>query len=218
MAPVRLVFSKTGRAVYISHLDLMRSMQRSIKRSHLPVWYTEGFNPRIYVMFPLPLSLGISSRCEIMDLRLNEEIPFDQVILRMNQALPPDIQVLNAAAPVHPHTDIALADYNLELYSNTPPQDLENSFSDFLGQEAIWIEKINKKKKKVQVDLKPLIQLLKLEQMKGGLCLSLRLPAGNSSLNPNAVLEAFQTASRISLERVRIERTKILCADGESFL
>ena len=52
---VRLFFSKKGRAVYISHLDLLRTMQRALKRAGIPVWYSEGFNPRIYLNFPLAL-------------------------------------------------------------------------------------------------------------------------------------------------------------------
>ena len=58
MVDVRLWFQKCGDARYISHLDLSRCMQRALKRSGLPIWYTEGFNPHAYVTFALPLSMG----------------------------------------------------------------------------------------------------------------------------------------------------------------
>ena len=57
----RLFYTKTGRLKYISHLDTNRLMQRTLKRSGLPVWYSEGFNPHIYITFALPLALGLES-------------------------------------------------------------------------------------------------------------------------------------------------------------
>ena len=72
----RIFYRKTGRAKYISHLDLARCMQRAVKRTGLPVWYTVGFNPRLYLGFALPLPLGQESVCETVDLCLMEDIPF----------------------------------------------------------------------------------------------------------------------------------------------
>ena len=69
---IRIFFSKTGRAIYISHLDLYRLFQRSIKRAKLPVWETEGFNPHLYLTFALPLALGTAGVCESMDTKLTE--------------------------------------------------------------------------------------------------------------------------------------------------
>ena len=70
MLKIRTVYEKRGRAKYISHLDLNRCMQRTIRRAGLPIWYSEGFNPRMYLMFPLALSLGFESVCEVMDFNL----------------------------------------------------------------------------------------------------------------------------------------------------
>ena len=61
MIPVRMFFSKTGRAKYISHLDTMRTFTRAFRRTSLPLWYTQGFNPHLYMTFPLPLALGVES-------------------------------------------------------------------------------------------------------------------------------------------------------------
>ena len=60
----RLCFEKTGNAVWISHLDLMRVFQRAFKRAGLPLTHTQGFNPRPSVSIALPLSVGIESVCE----------------------------------------------------------------------------------------------------------------------------------------------------------
>ena len=70
---IRVYFTKTGEASYISLLDLQRVMQRALKRSGLPVWYTLGFNPHIYMTFAAPLSLGQESLCETVDFKTEAE-------------------------------------------------------------------------------------------------------------------------------------------------
>lgn len=76
MTTVRVWFTKTGEAAYISLLDLQRVMQRALKRSGLPVWYTQGFNPHIYMTFAAPLALGQESLVESLDCRM-EPLPGD---------------------------------------------------------------------------------------------------------------------------------------------
>ena len=80
MRAVRLNFSKTGRAIYISHLDINRMMTRAVRRAKLPMWYTEGFNPHPYLTFALPLSLGQSSDCEYMDIRIEGDITDEEIM------------------------------------------------------------------------------------------------------------------------------------------
>ena len=95
---VRLFFTKLDRAKYISHLDMNRCMSRALKRSGLPVWYTGGFNPHMYLTFPLPLSLGCESSYECVDLKMTREVALDSIAEKVNACLPPDIQVF-AAGP-----------------------------------------------------------------------------------------------------------------------
>ena len=71
MQNVRVFFEKTGMTKYISHLDLMRCMTRAIKRAAIPAWYTEGFNPHLFITFALPLTLGVESLCESMDIPIS---------------------------------------------------------------------------------------------------------------------------------------------------
>ena len=77
---VRVWFSKTGTARYISHLDLNRCMSRAFHKAKLPLWYTEGFNPHVFLTFAAPLSLGFEGRRESMDIRLIEEMPYAELI------------------------------------------------------------------------------------------------------------------------------------------
>ena len=71
---LRIKFRKVGKLQYISHLDLVRTMQKVIVRAGLPLWYTEGFNPKPKMVFASPLSIGTESVTEYMDVRLTERI------------------------------------------------------------------------------------------------------------------------------------------------
>lgn len=202
----RVFFSKTDRAKYISHLDLNRAAQQAIRRARLPVWYTEGYNPHMYLQFMLPLSLGQEGIREAMDFRLLEDIPPEEVTERLNNALPLDIRVVETASPVMKNTDITNAEYEI-----TADIDKEK-FLGFAESEKIIVEKKTKKGTS-EIDLKPLISELSVGEK-----ITLRLPAGNDfNINPALLLEAYRNVSGEELPRVRIVRTRIFCADDSEF-
>ena len=89
----RLLFTKTGRARYISHLDLMRTFQRAFFRAGIPLKHTEGFNPHPFISIALPLSVGYSSQCEILEFVLLDGVPREAVPRRLTAAMPEGILV-----------------------------------------------------------------------------------------------------------------------------
>lgn len=92
----RLLFEKTGRAVWISHLDLMRLFQRAFKRAGLPLKHTQGFNPRPSVSIALPLSVGVESKCELLDFELDGcEASGDEIMQLLNPLLVEGVKVLS---------------------------------------------------------------------------------------------------------------------------
>ncbi len=203
----RIFFSKTDRAKYISHLDLYGVVQRSIKRAKLPVWYTEGYNPRMYVQFMLPLSLGQEGLREAADFRLIEDVPHEELTERLNRALPRDIRVVETSVPVKKNTDIASAEYEITA-------DIDNAkFIEFIDQETIMTEKKTKRGVS-EIDLKPC--LLSVET---GEKILLKLPAGNEfNINPQLVLSAYEKFSSEKIKKQRIVRTKMFCEDGNEFV
>ena len=218
MNNIRLVFTKKDRAIFISHLDLLRTMQRAIKRAKLPIWYTEGFNPHAYMMFPLALSLGFKSSCEILDFTLTEEISFDEIKTRMNNALPEGLKVVSVSEQNKKHTEIAFAEYEVKIMSNNNIDDLYDDFNEFLQLEKIEIEKLSKKKVLNTIDIKPSINILEILKDDKCLVITMQLSAGTqSSLNANVVFEAFEKYMNVKIIDISIERTKILCADGQNF-
>ncbi|MEG0754612.1 MAG: TIGR03936 family radical SAM-associated protein, partial [Angelakisella sp.] len=113
---IRLFFEKRDRAKYISHLDITRCFSRAISRTDLPVWYTEGFNPRIYMTFPLPIPLGFESSCESLDIRLVEDdYPLEQVTEKLNRVLPQGVRILETVLPQQKPEAMALADYIISI-------------------------------------------------------------------------------------------------------
>lgn len=90
-------YTKTGNLKYISHLDVLRFVQRAVKRAGINAKYSEGFNPHMKTSFGFPLSLGTESIGEYFDIELNEDIAPDVFISRMNAVLPKEMQVLKAA-------------------------------------------------------------------------------------------------------------------------
>ena len=91
----RLLFKKSGNAIWISHLDLMRLFQRAFKRAGLPLKHSQGFNPRPSVSIALPLSVGVESCCELLDFELDcDDTQYDQLPERLNSALVEGVTVL----------------------------------------------------------------------------------------------------------------------------
>ena len=109
----RAFYRKEGRAKYISHLDLYRTVQRAFQRAKLPVWYTLGFNPHVYLTYALPLALGYEGVRESFDFRLTEDIPAEEVTRRLNEVMPEGIVILELLPPARKADDIERADYTL---------------------------------------------------------------------------------------------------------
>ncbi|MFA5658667.1 MAG: TIGR03936 family radical SAM-associated protein [Oscillospiraceae bacterium] len=218
MVDIRLTFSKKGRAKYISHLDLNKTMQRAFKRAKIPLWYTEGFNPHAYIMFPLALSLGVDSDCEILDFKLDSEMDFEIIKNSLNNALPEGLKINKVAYQIKNHTEIMFSEYRLTLSSEISPDVLKEKFDDFLALEKIEIEKRSKKKGIVIADIKPMINVISTTVNDKSLSVDVILPSGtNMTLNPIVVFETFSTKMNIEALSAEIERKRILCEDSEDF-
>ena len=216
MIRVRATFEKSGRAKYISHLDLNRCMLRTFRRSRLPIWYTEGFNPHPYYSFALALSLGFESSCEILDFNLNEEVPFDEVRDRLNAVMPEGMRIVKVAEQKQKITYIAKAEYGFSLVSDDS-QGLFNAVSQLLEQPEICIEKKTKKGIKT-VDIKPDMEIISCEKTDNSVDMRMYLPAGTqTNYNPTLFIEALRRTTDIEFEPQKIRRLAILREDNTIF-
>ncbi|MGN0614024.1 MAG: TIGR03936 family radical SAM-associated protein [Porcipelethomonas sp.] len=213
MIKIRAVFEKRGRAKYISHLDLNRCMQRTFKRSGIPVWYTEGFNPHIYINFALPLSLGVESSAEIMDFNITEEVPPEEIREKLNDAMPEGLKVTKVYTPETKHTAIGFADFRITFSG-----DVASEFDEFMKQEHIYTIKKTKKGEK-EIDLKPDITIISVGNNGNGTELVLRLPAGNEkNINPSLVTDQFMPRCGEKAEISLVERIAVIGKDSRPFV
>ena len=199
---MRLFFTKLDRAKYISHLDMNRCMSRAMRRADLPVWYTGGFNPHMYLTFPLPLSLGCESSYECVDLKMVQAVDPQEVVGRLNPCLPPDIQVFRAAAPQMDQKEIAWADYEMQLAGG---ENFAEKLEEYLNQPAIMVVKKTKKGEK-EIDIRPHFSVQKLEVRDGGVYATMRFATGiELNINPTLLLDNAPFLLRvISLKRVMV--------------
>lgn len=217
MIRVRATFEKKGRAKYISHLDLNRCMLRTFRRSRLPIWYTEGFNPHPYYSFALALSLGYESSCEILDFNLtDDDISMEQIRDQLNAVMPEGMSIVSVALQEQKITAIAKAKYEFSLKT----EDVDGLFEavcQLTAAPEILIEKKTKKGMKT-VDIKPDLEVLSCEKTDDSVDMTMYLPAGTqTNYNPSLFIEALKRVTEIPFESDNIRRTAILCADNTPF-
>lgn len=215
MEHIRISYRKTGRAKYISHLDIVRFMQRALKRAKLPVWYTQGFHPHMYLTFALPLPLGYESVCEYMDFRLEQLIPYAQIQSDLNATLPPDIQVIHVGKPRHKFQEICKAAYDVVFFSDTPAG-FEDAYDTFCAQPCIMTTK-RTKKGQITVDLKPEFCILQKKALEHQLTYQMLFSAGQKNFNPSLMIDAFFSAHPEYQCIYHIIRQKLLVENGSVF-
>lgn len=214
MKTVRIYYEKKGRMKFMSHLDMNRFMSRIIAKSKIPVWYTEGFNQRIYVNFAVPLSLGYEGLYEILEIRLiDDEFSLSNCLNALKSVAPPDILFYDIKEPILPFKEIGFAEFKLNL-ENLENKDKENLMA-FLSRDSIVCEKKGKKGKIKVIDIIPKIRSFSLD----GEILTLRLVAGTEdNLNPSLVMSAFFEQCEVSPVFYAVTRTLLLDKNEKEFI
>lgn len=210
---VRIIFSKTGRAKYVSHLDLMRTMTRALRRAEIPLWYTEGFNRHPYLTFAAPLSLGYEGERESMDIRLEEEMNYGLLIQRLNAVLPEGICAIEAAEAQAKVKELVGAVYQIHIPVSA------DIVHNLLSSSEILVEKRTKKKTMKTMDIKPHFANAAVETAGEGFCtMMVMLPCGSGeNINPALFLSALTAATGCDIH-ADIRRLKLLKANGAEFL
>jgi radical SAM-linked protein len=207
---VRVTFSKQGALRYTGHLDLHKLLERSIRRAKLPLAYSQGYHPQPKLNLAAALPLGFSSRAEVMDIWLNEDV--DDVVSALRSNVPPGLNVLQAErvderAPSL-QTQVVAAEYEVEITEADYASSLNEKIASVMESESIPRVRRNK-----QYDLRPLIEELSLtpsplpEGEGQGVRVFMRLTAREGATGrPEEVLDVLD----IPLEDTRIERVKLI--------
>lgn len=175
---------------FISHLDMMRFMSRLIRRADLPVWYTEGFNPHLYMTFALPLSLGFESDYEVVDIRLLDDgYPLDTLCEKLNSVCPPYINFFDAKEPVLKTGDVAFANFVITFDDGGT---IFEELNTFLNKDSIQVLKKTKKGGIKEIEIADKIKDFSLDKTAENTVLTITLPAGSvENLNPELFLNKF---------------------------
>ena len=191
---LRLKFKKVGSLQYISHLDLVRTMSKIITRAKLPLWYTEGFNPKPKMIFAAPLSIGTESVCEFMDLRLIDDISPDEAKARLNANMTDEMQVIDAYYTEDKLTDLKWLSYAIDIKTDNASDELANQCEEYLlGDSVLVTKKAKPREVAPTVDIRPLIKKIKGELRGDVIHLDAVLSADASSfLNPEYVVKALK--------------------------
>jgi len=209
---IRITFAKQGPLRYTGHLDLHKLWERAARRAELPLAYSQGFHPQPKMNIAAALPLGFSSRCEVMDMKLEHEIQLEGLREKLQQTLPAGIQVLNVesadeGAPAL-QTQVASAEYQVTLAGPVDASELKRKIDSVMEAESLLRERRGK-----TYDLRPLIEELSVTPTppppgeEKVLMVFMRLAAREGATGrPEEVLDILG----IAFEETRIERTHLI--------
>lgn len=188
---LRVKFFKKGRLQYISHLDLVRTMMKIIVRAKLPLWYTEGFNPKPKIVFAAPLSIGTESECEFMDIRLTERLSETEAMLSLNSNMTEEMQITEAYYPDTKLTDLRWLGYRISLHTNFA-QNLSKSIKELLSESELRVMKKGKSGIR-EVNIKPLIKEFSVSDILGDTIIDCILLSDSADfLNPELIVKLIK--------------------------
>ena len=205
---LRITFGKAGTLRYTSNLDMAKIWERVLRRADLPLLYTRGFNTRPRISLAMPLPLGISSDCEILDISLREQMDFCEASLREQLlAVSPQGLSIVTIEEVDPRSAtmqsrIMSAEYRIRFHDPLERADLQRKIDELLGQQSIIVERRRRRKRSV-MDVRPLILSLQIDAHAD---LRAHLSVGDrGNLRPDHLLELLELDGRHnSIHRSRL--------------
>ena len=157
---LRITFAKTPAMRFTGHMDLHRSLERTIRRAELPLAHSQGYTPRGRINLASALPLGVTGERELADIWLDEPVAPEEFTRRFNAAAPPGIR-LDAAEEISEEVPklqkvVRASDFAVTLLE--PIDGLEEKLAEFLAAESIERERRGK-----AYDLRPLVLDLRRE-------------------------------------------------------
>ena len=220
---VRIKFCKIGNLQFISHLDLQRTFHRVLVRANIPMWYTKGFNPHAKLVFSTPLSVGAQSEYEFLDVRIDRDMPCEEIMARMNREMTEELCITKAYIPTHDFSEIAWSSYVLEIKTAGANMELACRIENLLRTSPVYLVKKTKAGEK-EIDIVPMIRLLNAEYREDGI-IEIRTvlkAASTEFLNPEMLITAMKRELGIlsgnpTEEWYSILRTSVMDAEMNLF-
>ncbi len=230
MSQYRLTFKKGKGIRFISHLDMVKLLERAVRRAVIPISFSQGFNPHPKMSFALPVPVGVTADEEYIDMELREDWDNEKLKERLNANLPPEMRILKVEQKPGREATMALvrqAEYRIDMLlhdnrSLRSEQELCAMLQEFAERNEILIEKQTKKQLKT-INLAAGLFALKLEDY--SVCsegcrvrITCRLQAGNEgNIRAEDLLKALRQYLQLDIDTdtVRIHRKRLLLAEPE---
>ena len=218
MMLIRAEFAKLKPIRYISHLELMDTIRRGIRRAGLPAAYTQGYNPHIKLSLGQPLAVGMTGKTEYFDLELKEKLPILEFKVRLNKFLPDPIRVNKAkyvssdVKSLQAVVNTAVYQINLELSGDIDEKQIIN---DFKNLSKIEITRKRRNKKDRTLDLKPMIY--DVEYVKPGIWDFTVSTGSSGNVRPSEIIRALAERYNIIKEvpLVNVVRKRLFVKKGD---
>ena len=202
---------------FVSHLDMNRYFTRLVKISNVPAWHTEGFNKHLYVTFALPLSLGMTTDYDVVDLKITDDDFTDEMVVEaLNNNAAEGLKFLSAGPIVMKTPELSFAKYSV-VFSDDDVELLKRLESMLKGN-VIIANKKGKKGKVTEINLAEKIAEIKTELLDNELKVEVVLPAGNTeNINPSLFADAFCDAGNRRPDGYTVNRDMLYNAKMEIF-
>ncbi len=219
---LRFRYEKRGALAYISHLDVLRTFQKALRRAGLPLAYSEGFSPHPKLTFAAPLPVGQESVCEYLDVRMSEPCEPAAAMVALNATLPEGLRLTAAGYPAAKLTAVDRATYRLTVRTAGADAALAERCAALLSARPLLVFKRSKAGDR-DVDVSPNILSVTGEYRDGAILLTLTLRAeGGAFLNTDYLLNLLRRDAGILStdplrESVAVLRLSLGDAEGNIF-
>ena len=219
MAKLRLLFVKENQASYISHLDLMRTFQRVFLRAGIHLKHSQGFHPHPLISIVLPLPVGQSSDCELLDFEIEQDTDGAGIAEKLNEGLPAGLLVRDCYRAERPARDFAYLRARLELdYDHGVPDGTLDALRELFSRDEVLVEKRTKHKDLAQINVIPLIQSIEWCEAENLVTADVVCAAQNPGLNPALLAQAVTAAlPDIAPDFARVRRVELYDKDMNLF-
>lgn len=220
-------YTKESEIKFIAHLDLMRTLQKIVKRSELPIEYSKGFNPHMAVSIAQPLSVGAHSSGEYMDVVLNSDLEEKYILDKMNENAPRGIKILDVVKvipvegkkKVQAMAIIDAAKYTIKLKCSDELAVKEN-LKDICETDQWNIVKKTKSGEKM-VDIKPLVHEFEFQVENSELCITSLVCCGSRNNLSSQLLADYMKEHVLSIDKdafVNIKREEMYAYKDEKLV
>lgn len=219
MSKLRLLFVKEAQAAYISHLDLLRTVQRAFPRTELDIKHSQGYHPHPIISIVLPLPVGQSSDCELLDFEVTQTTDGSGIAEKLNAGMPCGLRALACYEAVRPVRELVYLKADLELeYDSGVPRGAVEQLLELFSRSELIIQKRTKRKEMADVDIAPMIHGVELREGEGKICTQVVVQAQNPGINPQLLERAIASyLPELTPDFVRVRRRELLDADGKIF-